>query len=104
LKLAQELHHPVQQGQRSMLKVQRTANGEVVLAVSGRLDADSLGELSALLALEYSGRPVTLELQDLLLVDRDAVEFLRACEGKGIVLRHCPQYIRIWMAIDEDLT
>ena len=103
LKLAQELHHLVQQGQRSMLKVQRTANGEVVLAVSGRLDADSLRELSALLALESSGRPVRLELRDLLLVDRDAVEFLRACEGKGIALRHCPQYIRIWMASHGDL-
>jgi hypothetical protein len=103
LKLARELQHLVQKGQRSMLKVQRTANGEVVLAVSGRLDADGSRELSALLALEYSGRPVTLELQDLLLVDRDAVEFLRACEGKGIVLRHCPKYIRIWMAIDGKL-
>ena len=104
LNLAQELHLPVRQGQRSMLKVQRTANGEVVLAVSGRLDADSLCELSALLAVEYSGRRVTLELRDLLLVDRDAVEFLRACEGKGIVLRHCPKYIRIWMASDGSLT
>jgi len=81
-----------------MLKVQRTANGEVVFAVSGRLEADSLRELSALLELESSGRPVTLELQDLDLVDRAAVDFLRACEGKRIVLRNCPAYIRAWMA------
>jgi hypothetical protein len=98
--LAQELHRPVQERQTFMLKVQRTANGGVVFALSGRLEADGLRELSTLLALESSGRPVTLELQDLLLVDRDAVEFLRACELKGIVLRNCPQYIRIWMASD----
>jgi hypothetical protein len=85
-----------------MLKVQRTANDDVVFAVSGRLEADSLSELSTLLALESSTRAVTLELKDLVLVDRDAVGFLRACAEKGIELRHCPQYIRIWMASDGD--
>jgi len=83
-----------------MLKVQRTANGEVVFAVSGRLGAESLCELSTLLALETS-RAVTLELKDLVLVDREAVGFLRGCAEKGIELRNCPHYIRIWMASDE---
>ena len=59
-----------------MLKIQRTANGYVVFAVSGRLEADSLCELSALLAQESSARAVTLELMDLVLVDRAAVGFL----------------------------
>jgi hypothetical protein len=84
-----------------MLKVQRTANGEVVFAVSGRLEAESLSELSTLLELESSRRAVALELKDLVLVDRDAVGFLRACAEKGIELRNCPQYIRIWMANAE---
>jgi hypothetical protein len=81
-----------------MLKIQRTANGEVIFAVSGQLEADTLGELSALLAREAPGLIVALELSDLILVDRDAVDFLRACEGRGIILRNCPPYIRIWMA------
>jgi hypothetical protein len=85
-----------------MLKVQRTANCEIVFVVSGRLEADSLCELSALLALESSTQAVALELRDLLLVDRDAVGFLRACEEKGIKLRNCPQYIRMWMAETGD--
>ena len=83
-----------------MLKIQRTANGYVVFAVSGRLEADSVCELSALLALEPSTRAVTLELKDLVLVDRDAVGFLRACAEKGIELRNCPRYIQTWMASD----
>jgi hypothetical protein len=70
--------------------------------VSGRLEADSLRELSALLAQEPSGRPVTLELQNLVLVGPDAVDFLRACEAQGILLRNCPAYIRAWMASDGD--
>jgi hypothetical protein len=85
-----------------MLKVQRTANSNVVFSVSGRLEADSLRELAALLARESSARPVTLELKDLLLVDRDAVGFLRACAEKGIELRNCPRYVRIWLASDGD--
>jgi hypothetical protein len=84
-----------------MLKIQRTANGEVVFAVSGQLETDTLGELSALLAREAPGLPLALELRDLILVDRDAVDFLRACEGRGIVLRNCPPYIRIWMVDQE---
>jgi hypothetical protein len=84
-----------------MLKVKRTANGDVVFSVSGRLEADRLGELAALLALESSAPAVTLELKDLVLVDRDAVSFLRACQEKGIELRNCPQYVQIWMASDE---
>jgi len=83
-----------------MLKIQRTANGHVVFAVSGRLEANSLCELSSLLARESCTREVTLELKDLVLVDRDAVVFLRACAQKGIELRNCPQYIRTWMASD----
>ena len=83
-----------------MLKVQRTTEGEkVVFAVSGRLEADCLCELSTLLAREPSGRPITLELQGLDLVSRDAVDFLRAREGRGIVLRNCPAYIRAWMGV-----
>jgi hypothetical protein len=85
-----------------MLKIQRTANGHVVFAVSGRLEADSLRELSELLASESSTRAVTLELGDLVLVDRDAVGFLRTCAEKGIELRNCPRYIRTWMASDAE--
>jgi hypothetical protein len=87
-----------------MLKIERTANGYVVFAVSGRLEANSLCELSALLAGESTARAITLELKDLVLVDRDTVGFLRACAQRGIELRNCPQYIRTWMASDEEGT
>ena len=85
-----------------MLKIMRTANGYVVFAISGRLDAESLLELSALISVEAPARAVTLELKDLVLVDRDAVGFLRACAQRGIELRNCPQYIRTWMASDGE--
>ena len=100
LRVAQELHCPQQRG--LMLKIQRTAGGGVVFSVSGRLEADNLSELSTLLELERPGCAITLELRDLVLVDVEAVGFLRACETKGIALRHCPPYIRAWMESNGD--
>src|SRR5262249_11136504 len=47
-------------GRRQMLKIQRRANGDVVLILSGRLRADNVGELSAVLEGETSGRRVVL--------------------------------------------
>ena len=40
-----------------MLKIQRQANGDVVLTVSGRLEADNVSELAALLAAERRDGP-----------------------------------------------
>ena len=81
-----------------MLKIQRTADGDVVFTVSGRLEADNVSELSALLAADPGGRPCILDLKDVVLVDGDVVRFLCACVNDSIVLRNCPSYIRAWMA------
>jgi hypothetical protein len=86
-----------------MLKIQRTANGEVVLAVIGQLQADSVDELSALLAEETDVQTLALDLKDLVLADREAVRFLQECEARGVELRHCPGYIRTWIGKGSDL-
>ena len=85
-----------------MLKIQRKANGDVVFTLSGRLDADSVSELSALLVAEPAGRAVVLNLKDLVLVNRDTVRFLRECERDGIALRKCPAYVREWIAREDE--
>jgi len=85
-----------------MLKIQRTAIGDVVFTVSGRLEAHNISELAALLAAEQDGRTRVLDLKDLVLVNSDAVRFLRTCEADSIVLRNCPPYIRAWMARDGE--
>ena len=85
-----------------MLKIRRTEDRDAVFTVSGRLQADNVGELSALLAAEQDGRTRVLDLKDLVLVDSDAVRFLRTCEADSIVLRNCPPYIRAWMARDGE--
>ena len=80
-----------------MLKIRRIGNGEVVFVVSGRLEFAGLCELSSLIAKEPSACAVVLDLEDLDLVDREAVKVLRTYAEKGIELRNCPHYIRIWI-------
>ena len=80
-----------------MLKIQRLANGEVVFAVSGRMDAEQTAILKALFHNEAEGRKIVLDLKDLTLVDRDAVRFLERCEADSIKLRNSPAYIREWI-------
>jgi anti-anti-sigma regulatory factor len=81
-----------------MLRIQRRGNGEVVLTVYGRLEADNVSELSDLLGAESTGRPLVLDLKDVVLVNRDIVRFLSECEADGVELRNCPPYIRAWIA------
>lgn len=85
-----------------MIKIQRVANGDVVLAVIGQLGADNVGELSAQLAEEVASQALVLDLKDLVLVDRQAVRFLQECEAHGIALRNCPGYIRFWITSGKE--
>ena len=80
-----------------MLRITRTANGEVVFRLSGRIETENIAELKALLSAETSGRHVLLDLNDLTLVDQDVVSFLRNSEADGIELKNCPAYVREWM-------
>ena len=86
-----------------LLKIQRTMDRTVVFRVSGRLDAENVSELCQLIDAEPAGAPVVLDLTDLVLADSDAIRYLRDCEtGDRIVLRNCPEYIRVWMAAEEN--
>ena len=80
-----------------MLKITRVANGEVVFNLSGRMDAENVGEMETLLSEEPRDRMIVLDLKDLRLVDQDVVTFLRRCEAGGIQLTNCPAYIREWI-------
>ena len=80
-----------------MLKITRATNGEVVIKLSGRMDAENISELEAMVREEVQGRRIVLDLRDLTLVDQDAVNFLKSCEADNIMLKNCPAYIRQWI-------
>jgi hypothetical protein len=84
-----------------MLRIQRSLNEQIVFALSGRIEAEGVGELERLLGLESSIRDITFDLQDITTVDRDGVEFLKGCEAGGIKLKNCPAYIREWIDTEK---
>ena len=84
-----------------MLKITKAANGEVVIKLSGRMGAENLGELERLISAEADGRSIVMDLEDLRLVDQDAVNFLRHCEVDSITLKNCPAYIRRWITEEQ---
>ena len=40
---------------------------------------------------------VVLDLEEVTLVDREAVKFLATLDSRGVGLRNCPGFIREWM-------
>jgi anti-anti-sigma regulatory factor len=80
-----------------MLKITRAENGDVVIKLSGRMNAENMGELEMLVSEGAKGRRIVLDLRDLALVDQDAVSFLKRCEEDNITLKNCPAFIREWI-------
>ena len=83
-----------------MLRIERPANGQVVYALSGRIQTEDIEQLQQLLIVETPGQPVTFDLRDVTLVNQDVVTFLAYCEAKGIKLESCPLHVRNW--IDQE--
>ena len=80
-----------------MLRIQRSSNWGVIFSLSGRIEIEDVAELQRLLSLEAAGEAIALDLQEITLVDRDAVKFLPRWEAEGIKLKNCPAYIREWI-------
>lgn len=78
-----------------VLKIDRSADGkDVVLRLSGRMQSEHVEQLKAEMERVNA---VVLDLEEVKLVDQDAVRFLGMCEAKGTELRHCSPYIREWI-------
>jgi len=72
---------------------------DTVLRLSGRIESEQVQELKA----QIDGRTqrIVLDLEQVRLVDLDAVHFLAVCERKGIELRHCSAYVREWILSEK---
>lgn len=74
----------------------------MVFSLSGRIEFEDVAELQRLLSLEVPGQDIAFDLQDVTLVDRDAVKFLARCESESIELENCPAYVRAWIAAERN--
>ena len=66
----------------------------------GRMQAEHLAELETL--IKESGSKIVLDLEELNLVDVEAVRFLGSCEVAGVTLVNCSPYIRDWIGKEHD--
>ena len=78
------------------LKIERNSMGSTTtIRLIGRIRSEHLLELKEEMA--SVGPRVVLDLDEVTLVDIDAVRFLAGCEAEGAQVLHCSAYIREWM-------
>jgi len=72
-----------------------TEESGAIFRVSGRIHAGDMDTLRELLGREKGG--IVIDLEEVTVIDREAVVFLAVSENNGIELRNCPAYIREWV-------
>jgi anti-anti-sigma regulatory factor len=77
-------------------KIERviTPSGSVVLRVIGRIDGAHVEALRELMEEEKVTKGLAIDLTEVTLVSREAVEALVQAEANGIELKKCPTYVR----------
>jgi hypothetical protein len=71
----------------------------VALSISGRITKQDVETLCNV--VDEEGSAVAIDLQNVVLVDREVVKFLAQRELTGTVLRNCPLYIREWVTREQ---
>ena len=83
-------------GADTPLKIERQSDGKTtIMWLIGRIRSEDLDELKA--QTNDNSKRIILDLNEVTLVDVEAVRFLSNCEHGGIVLVHCPLYVREWI-------
>ena len=79
------------------LRIEKDSDGQTMtLRLIGRLRGEHIEELKA--QIKAGGTNVTLDLNEVSLVDLDVIRFLAACQREGISLVHGSRYINNWIA------
>ena len=82
------------------LKIERiSSKRRIRIRLSGEFRSDRLDQVRAEI---NRGGPVALDLEEVALVDVEAVRFLNAREDEGISVLHCSPYIREWMLRERE--
>ncbi len=82
-------------------KSEKVSDGKkTVLWLSGHIQSEHLDELRA--QIESNGDRIVLDLDQVTLVDVGVIRFLGSCEREDIELRHCPPFVREWIAREQE--
>lgn len=78
------------------------AGGTTTIRLIGRMQSVHLEELKV--QMGESGSNCALDLEQVTLVDVEAVRFLNECESAGISVLRCSPYVREWMQRERSQT
>lgn len=83
------------------LKIEKSSDGRIsTIRLIGRMRAEHLPELEK--QLRESGSNTALDLEEVSLVDVEAVRFLGNWESQGVALLNCSPYISDWINKERD--
>ena len=78
------------------LRIERIfGEGRTWIVLSGQLRSDDLNQLKS--EIERCNSPLALDLEEVDLVDVEAIRFLNECESAGVAIVRCSPYIKEWM-------
>jgi anti-anti-sigma regulatory factor len=84
------------------LRIETASDGHrTTIRLIGRMRAEHLDELDK--QIRESGPAVTLDLEEVALVDVEIVRFLGTCEERGATILNCSPYIRAWIGKEAKL-
>jgi anti-anti-sigma regulatory factor len=79
------------------LRIEKDSDGQTTtLRLIGRMRREHIEEVKA--QIKAGGTSVTLDLNEVSLVDLDVIRFLGTCQTEGISVVHCSPYIYNWIA------
>ena len=83
------------------LKIEKYWDGNrTIIRLIGRMQAEHLEELEK--QIRESGPTITLDLEEVTLVDVESVRFLGISEARGATLLNCSPYIRDWIGKERE--
>ena len=83
------------------LRIEKDSNGQrTTIRLIGRMQREHIEELKA--QIKAGGTSVTLDLNEVSLVDLEVIRFLATCQTEGISLVHCSRYIHNWISKERD--
>jgi anti-anti-sigma regulatory factor len=83
------------------LKIEKHSDGKrTTIRLIGRMRAEHLEELEK--QIRESEPAVTLDLEEVTLIDVESIRFLGTCEELGATLLNCSPYIRDWIGKERD--
>ena len=78
------------------LRIEKDSNGQrTTIRLIGRMQREHIEELKA--QIKAGGTSVTLDLNEVSLVDLEVIRFLATCQTEGVSLVHCSRYIQNWI-------